>query len=113
MVRFVGRFHVQRVCTDREAYLPGWRCCIVANRITAVDWGGVTRVTSGGNSQHLPIEIFRLAVDRILLCGWISREEINQHFPRRGSSGIVLILREVPLFEWTANPTGLRLRARR
>jgi hypothetical protein len=68
-----------------------------ANRILAVDWGGVTRITSGGNRARIPIEPFRWALERIRETGAVTRAEINQHFEGRASSGIVLILAQIPV----------------
>ncbi len=79
------------------------------NKIVRVDWTGVDRVTSTGTPQHISIEIFRFAVERLLSDGEISRAEINDHYPKRASSGIVAFLGSLPVFEVTERPTGLRL----
>lgn len=78
------------------------------NRILKVDWSGIERITSNGNKGTIKIEIFRLAVKKLLLEGFISRDEINQNYAGRASSGVVLILAQVPFFENTVRPTGLR-----
>jgi len=70
------------------------------NTIVAVDWAGIDRLTSNGNKQHIKIEIFRLAVRRVLEEGRITRDEINALYPGRASSGIVLILSQIPDFEY-------------
>jgi restriction system protein len=80
------------------------------NAIVRVDWSGVERITSNGNKQVIEIEIFRRAVHRLYEYGSITREQINQEYPKRASSGIVLILSQIPLFETTRNPIGLRMR---
>lgn len=80
-----------------------------SNQIVRVDWSGILRITSNGKSQTIKIEIFRLAVERLLKTGYISRDEINQNYPGRASSGIVLILSQVPFFEKTEHPSGLRM----
>ena len=81
------------------------------NTIVDVDWTEVKRITSKGNKGNLPIEIFRYAVNTILKQGYISRDTINQNYTGRGSSGIVMILSQVPIFELVDQPKiGLRLR---
>lgn len=69
------------------------------NTILKVDWSGLTRLTSGGNEQFIDIEIFQFAINKILCEGSITRKEINQQYVKRASSGIVLVLAEIPLFE--------------
>lgn len=68
-----------------------------SNRIVAVDWSGVTRITSGGNRARIPIEPFRWAVERIKKAGSVTRDQINHHYEKRASKGIVLILSRIPL----------------
>lgn len=73
-----------------------------SNTIVAVTWAGLERVTSNGRRQLIKIEIFRLAVQRVLAEGAISRTEINAMYPGRASSGVVLILSQIPGFEYEA-----------
>lgn len=80
------------------------------NRIVTVDWSGIERITSNGNRQKIQIEIFRKTVNHMLRVGSITRAEINDEYAKRASSGILLILSQVPLFECTTNPLGLRLK---
>ncbi|MBD5174651.1 MAG: restriction endonuclease [Bacteroidales bacterium] len=80
------------------------------NRIVAVDWTGVTRVTSNGKSGRIDIEGFRLAYNKLISQGKISRDNINQQVDKRCSSGIVLILSQLPFVELTSSPSGLRLK---
>lgn len=79
-----------------------------SNTIVAVDWAGLDRVTSNGRAQHIKIEIFRLAVNRVLAEGRISRDEINAMYPGRASSGIVLILSQIPDFEYVDEELRIR-----
>jgi Restriction endonuclease len=81
-----------------------------SNTILKVDWGGVTRRTSGGNTQRIPIEIFKWAIERVLEVGLVTREEINQRYEGRASSGIVLILAEIPEFVVGGRPLTVCLR---
>jgi len=81
-----------------------------SNTIVSVDWAGLKRITSSGKSQFIKIEIFRLAIERVLRDGAITRDEINQHYTDRASSGITLILAEVPLFEVGGRPQTVRLK---
>lgn len=80
------------------------------NIIEKVDWTGVWRTSSTGRSSRIDIEIFRLAINHILRNGSITRDEINQNYAKRASSGVVLILAQVPLFELTDRPLTLHLR---
>lgn len=81
------------------------------NTIVAVDWGGITRITSNGARGHIPIEIFRWAVDRILETGSVTRQEINEQYEGRASSGVALILGQVPEFEAGGRPLAIRRRS--
>ena len=69
------------------------------NKITAVDWGGVRRVSSTGARSRIPIEPFRWAIETILEFGSVTRQEINEQYTGRASSGIQLVLAQVPAFE--------------
>ncbi|WP_303178237.1 restriction endonuclease [uncultured Butyricimonas sp.] len=79
------------------------------NKILEVNWGEVKRITSNGNEGKIRIEIFKYAVNKILKEGYVTRDDINQNYAGRASSGVVLILSQVPFFELTKRPTGLRL----
>lgn len=81
-----------------------------ANQIIGVDWTGIKRITSNGKSGKIDIEGFRLAYHTLLSQGRISRDYINQQVDKRCSSGIVLILSQLPFVELTSSPTGLRLK---
>jgi len=72
-----------------------------ANEILSVDGGGVVRRTSGGARQRLEVEIFRWTIERLLAGETVTRAEINERYIKRGSSGIVLILASLPMFEVT------------
>jgi restriction system protein len=78
-----------------------------SNQIVDVDWGGLTRVSSQGNQSRIDIEIFRLAVDHLLRTGQVTRDHINQNYLRRASSGVLLVLAQVPFFVATQRPAGL------
>ena len=80
------------------------------NTVVSVDWAGLERITSSGKRQFIKIEIFRFAIDRVLRDGAITRDEINQHYPGRASSGITLVLGQVPLFEVGGRPQTVRLK---
>lgn len=79
------------------------------NHIVNVDWGGVDRITSNGRRQHIKIEIFRLAIQKLLSEGEITRDCINQEYKGRASSGIVLLLSHIPFFKFHQNPSRLVL----
>ncbi len=79
------------------------------NVILKVDWSGIERITSNRNKQKIKIEIFRLAVEKILSTGSVTRAYINQEYKERASSGIVLILSQVPFFKYYSNPARIFL----
>lgn len=83
-----------------------------SNTIVSVDWSGVERITSNGERGRIKIEIFEWAIDRILQDGCVSRAAINDEYQGRASSGVVLILAQVPLFELSDRPLTLRLKGR-
>jgi hypothetical protein len=77
------------------------------NTLLTVDWSGVKRLTSGGRQQFIPIEVFRQAVGRLFERGQVTRKEINEDYVGRASSGVVLILSQVPFFEHLSSPSRL------
>ena len=77
------------------------------NVIVTADWSGIERITSNGKKGKIKIEIFKHTINKLLTTGHITRDEINQNYTGRASSGIVLILSQVPFFDTTKNPTGL------
>jgi restriction system protein len=79
------------------------------NIILKADWSGIERLTSNGKKGKIKIEIFKQTVNKLLREGYITRDEINQNYSGRASSGIVLILSQVPFFKKTDNPTGLKI----
>jgi restriction system protein len=52
----------------------------------------------------VPIEAFRNTVEHIFREGAVSRKHVNDEYVRRGSSGVMLILSKVPLFEEVRHP---------
>lgn len=78
------------------------------NLILRADWGGVERLSSNGKKGLIKIEIFKQAVNKLLNDGSITRDYINQNYVGRASSGVVLILSQVPFFKITHQPLGLR-----
>ncbi len=80
------------------------------NVITKVDWGGIERITSNQKSQKIDIEIFRQTFNYLLKHGSITRKKINEEYSKRASSGIVLILSQVPFIELNLDrPMSLKL----
>lgn len=77
------------------------------NVIVTADWSGIERITSNGKKGKIKIEIFKQTINNLLTTGSITRDEINQNSTGRASSGIILILSQVPFFDITKNPTGL------
>jgi hypothetical protein len=80
------------------------------NVLLTVDWTGVNRLTSNGRPQFIKIEIFQHAVSRIIERGRVTRKEINEDYVGRASSGVILILSQVPIFEHLSGPSRLVLR---
>lgn len=78
------------------------------NKILKVDDGGIIRITSKGNRNKIQIEGFRLAYNELLKNRKVTRDYINQNFAKRCSSGIVLILREVPFIEGDSKEIKLK-----
>jgi hypothetical protein len=78
------------------------------NKILKVDWSCVERITSNGSKGKIKIEIFKQTVNKLLKDGYITRDEINQNYSGRASSGVVLVLSQVPFFKKTDNPIGLQ-----
>lgn len=78
------------------------------NKIVKVNWSEVERITSNGNKGKIKIEIFKQAINKLLTDGSITRDYINQNYVGRASSGVILILSQVPFFQFTDRPTGLR-----
>jgi hypothetical protein len=82
----------------------------LVNEILRVDRGGIERVSRNDLVSRIPIEPFRWAVGRLLRGQAVSRIEINEAFPHRYSSGVFLVLEQVPLLEASGRPGTLRLR---
>ncbi len=77
------------------------------NEIIKVNWSEVERLTSNGNKGKIKVEIFKQAINKLLADGSITRDYINQNYVGRASSGVILILSQVPFFRLTDKPTGL------
>jgi restriction system protein len=82
----------------------------LTNQIVAVDWTGVVRVSRNELRSRIPIEPFQWVVARVLGHGSVERRAIHKQFPHRFSSGIQLILEQVPIFEAIGRPAEIRLR---
>lgn len=78
------------------------------NDILKVNWSEIERLTSNGNKGKIKIEIFKQAINRLVTDGEITRDYINQNYVGRASSGVILILSQVPFFRLTNKPTGLK-----
>ena len=78
------------------------------NEIVKVNWSEVERLTSNGNKGKIKVEIFKQAINKLLADGSITRDYINQNYVGRASSGVILILSQVPFFKLTDKPIGLK-----
>ena len=72
-----------------------------------MDWSGLERLTSNGRKSRIDIEIFKLATNKLLLDGEITRDEINQNYAKRASSGVVLVLSQAPCIRIERRPLRL------
>lgn len=81
----------------------------LANTILAVTREGIIRITSTGSTGKIGIEGFKFAYDELKKKGEITRDYINRQVGKRCSSGIVIILSQIPFVEATYNPKGLKL----
>ena len=81
-----------------------------SNKITDINWTGIKRITSKGNANEIDIEGFRFAYNTLINEGEVTREDINQEFAYC-SSGIVLILKQLPFVEFINSPITLRLKS--
>jgi len=68
------------------------------NKILKVDSGCIERETSNGKKQKIDIEIFKKTINHLFQFGSITREKINEEYSKRASSGITLILTQLPMF---------------
>lgn len=80
------------------------------NKIIRVDSGCIERETSNGNRQKIDFEIFKKTINHILSFGSITRQKINEEYSKRASSGVVLILGQLPMFRLnTKRPISIEL----
>lgn len=78
------------------------------NKILAVSDAGVRRTTSSGKVGTIPIKVFRDVVERLLKGEVVSRQDVDDAFPERVSSGVCLVLSQVPFFAYEGRPAALR-----
>ena len=76
-------------------------------QLAAVDGSGVRRVTSKGDKQLIPIDVFRWAVQRLLVGEVLTRQAIRDRHAGRFSSAVIDILVAILEFEATTQ-AGLR-----
>ena len=79
------------------------------NKILDVNWAGITRITSNKKRNYISIEGFRFAYNELIRKGKVTRDYINQEVDKRCSSGIVLILGQIPFVSIVRNPTSLEI----
>ncbi len=78
------------------------------NKIISVTNAEIIRETENGKISKISMEIFREAYFHIKENGEITRDYINQNYVGRASSGIILILSQIPSFELITNPIRIR-----
>ena len=82
-------------------------------RLLEVDGSGVLRLTTSGTRQHIDINVFRWTVERLLDGETVTRAQIHERSsPHRVSSGVLLILSQVPAFELVTVGRSKALRSR-
>lgn len=113
-----GRLTFDRIWLDHVMPLEGKvlaRDNGTTNTVLVVNWAGVTRKTSNGSTQTIDIEIFRWAIERLLAGEVVLRKEINDQYPKRASSGVLLIIGSLEMFDLVMvdSKQGLRLRDER
>jgi len=77
------------------------------NKIISADWSGIKRITSNGNNAIIKIEIFKQVINQLKKYKTITRKAINDDYIGRASSGICLILSQVPFIEYLEKPSRL------
>jgi hypothetical protein len=85
----------------------------LVNRIVKVDSSGVVRLSRNGLPSKIPLKPFRWTVERVLSGVPVQRKQINEAFPHRYSSGVLLVLEQVGIFEVSGRPATIRLRDER
>jgi restriction system protein len=70
------------------------------NKIVSVDWSGIKRITSNGKIGTIKIEIFKLVINHLKEHKEITRKAINEEYLGRASSGICLILSQLPFIDY-------------
>jgi restriction system protein len=78
-----------------------------ANQILDVDWSGIRRITSNGKKKTIKIEIFKEVIHYLIEHKEITRSKINEDYDGYASSGICLILSQVPFIEYLEKPSRL------
>lgn len=77
------------------------------NTIVKVDWSSLQRTSSKGNQGKIAIEIFKEAYNILIDNGVVTRDYINQNYVGRASSGVLLVLSQVPFIELLDKPSRL------
>lgn len=106
----VPRYTVDQIWSDYIMPLAGLTLSARggrSNTILSVDWSGIERITSNGQKGRIGFEIFRLSISQLLRTGAITRDEINQNYAQRASSGVILVLSQVPFFRREDGPLRL------
>jgi hypothetical protein len=83
----------------------------LTNDIVAVDWNGVDRVSRSNLPSRIPIAPFQWTFRMAMRRQGVSRKAINRQFPHRYSSGVQLVMEQIPIFEATARPAVIKLRS--
>lgn len=82
----------------------------IENTILKVDNEGITRISSERNINKIRIENFRKAYELLKSKGSVERKEIDKLVGNRCSSGIVLILSQVPFIGVRQKPITIYIK---
>lgn len=92
--------------------LEGTKVCTSTgkeNLIRKVTWDYLERESSNSKASKIELKIFRLCYSHILENGYMTRNEINHLYSKRGSAIIFAVLARIPYFEVRHGPATLVL----
>jgi exopolyphosphatase/pppGpp-phosphohydrolase len=74
------------------------------NTIVKVTMEDIERISSNGKKSKIDIDIFRRCYHFIIENGSLTKEYINQIYPKRASAFIFVVLAKIPFFEIVNEP---------
>jgi hypothetical protein len=79
------------------------------DQILQVNESGLERVNSRGQTSFLPVEIFRMVVQRLEQAGEVSGDELSLLCQGRAAASVARILAQAPQIEYAGRPARLCL----